>query len=67
MGDNQLDGTVTDIAPTDELRALAAAVARLVPDRRDPDAFHVLKDHIAARLRALAATAERRPAPADPR
>ena len=43
----------------DELRALAAAVVRLVPDRRDPEAFHLSKSDIAARLRRLAAEAER--------
>jgi hypothetical protein len=63
MGDNQLDGTVTDLAaPPDELRALAAAVARLLPDRRDPEAFHMSKSEIAARLRRLARAAERRAA-----
>lgn len=45
----------------DELRRLAHAVARLLPDRRDPEAFHANKSEIAARLRRLAAEAERRP------
>ena len=43
----------------DELRRLAEQVARLVPDRRDPEAFHMSKSEIAARLRRLAARAER--------
>ncbi len=45
-----------------ELRDLAAAVVRLVPDRRDPEAFHADKSEIAARLRRVAALVERREA-----
>jgi hypothetical protein len=43
----------------DTLARLAAAVARLAPDRRDPEKFHVEKDAIAAELRRLARAAER--------
>lgn len=43
-----------------ELRDLAAAVARLLPDRRDPERFHADKSEIAARLRRIARAAERR-------
>ena len=38
----------------DELRRLASEVARLVPDRHDPEAFFVNRSEIAAQLRKLA-------------
>lgn len=40
---------------TDQLRALARRVIRLLPDRHDPEAFHIEKDEIAHDLRRLAA------------
>lgn len=43
----------------DELLDLARLVRRLLPDRRDPEAFHVAKDEAAARLAALARRIER--------
>jgi hypothetical protein len=42
------------------LRDLADRVRRLPPpDRRDPERFHVERDHLAAELRAVARQAER--------
>lgn len=41
------------------LRALAIDVRRLVPDRRDPEAFHMSKSEIENRLRRLARDLER--------
>ena len=38
-----------------ELRELAHDVARLTPDRRDPERYFVEKDRIARRLAAVAA------------
>jgi hypothetical protein len=43
----------------DTLARLARDVARLAPDRRDPERFHVEKSEIAAELRRLARAAER--------
>lgn len=43
----------------EELRRLAGDVLRLLPSHRDPEAFHVSKSEIAARLRRLAKAAER--------
>lgn len=37
-----------------QLRELASAVQRLVPDRHDPEAFFVNRSEIAAQLRKLA-------------
>ncbi|WP_286705483.1 hypothetical protein [Acidiphilium sp. 37-64-53] len=37
-----------------ELAELAARVARLSPDRRDPEKYHCEKSEIAAELRRLA-------------
>ena len=37
-----------------QLEALARRIDRLVPDRRDPEAFHVEKSEVAAALRRLA-------------
>jgi hypothetical protein len=51
----------TTIDPAD-LRALAVDVLRLLPDRRDPEQFHVAKSEIAGALRRLAKAAERRAA-----
>lgn len=45
----------------DELAALAAQVARLSPDRRDPEAFHADKSEIACNLRRLARSLRRTP------
>lgn len=44
---------------SDALRELAIDVRRLVPDRRDPEQFHVSKSEIEARLRRLARELER--------
>ncbi len=41
-------------APSCTLCTLAARVARLIPCRRDPEAFHLEKADIAAELRRLA-------------
>lgn len=43
----------------EELRDLARLVRGLVPDRRDPEAFHVAKDEAAKRIAALARRIER--------
>jgi hypothetical protein len=41
---------------------LAERVRRLPPpDRRDPERFHVARDHLAAELRAVARQAEKVP------
>lgn len=40
--------------PADRLRVLADQVRRLLPDRRDPERFHVTKSELAAELRQLA-------------
>lgn len=40
-------------ARADRLLQLAALVARLCPDHRDPEAFHVHKSEIIAALRRL--------------
>jgi len=37
-----------------ELRKLAAVARGLLPDRRDPEAFHAAKSELEARLRQLA-------------
>ena len=39
-----------------ELLALACAVGRLSPDRRDPERFHMDKSELVAQLRRLART-----------
>lgn len=44
---------VTHVTQTDELEAIAQLVARLLPDRRDPEAFHVAKSEAVGRLRGL--------------
>jgi hypothetical protein len=43
----------------DRLNSLAERVARLVPDRRNPEAFHVEKDAIRKELLRLASRAIR--------
>lgn len=43
----------------DALAVLASRVARLSPDRRDPERFHMDKDDIAKQLRRLARSLER--------
>ena len=40
--------------PAADLEALAAAVGRLSPDRRDPERFHMDRSEIVAELRRLA-------------
>lgn len=52
---------MTDAA---ELRALAAAVARVVPDWRDRERYYEQRSELAARLRLLARQVERREAAA---
>ena len=51
----------------ERLHALASRVARLIPSRRDPEAFHEEKSEIAHDLRTLAdtltATRTERPKP----
>jgi len=42
-----------------ELRRLAAVARGLVPDRRDPEAFHAAKSELEARLRQLARRIEK--------
>ncbi len=46
----------------DTLAALAYRVARLSPDRRDPEQFFMDKDDIAKQLRRLARTLDRQSA-----
>ena len=46
----------------DRLATLAARVARLSPDRHDPERFHMDKDDIARQLRRMARDLERAPA-----
>lgn len=43
----------------DRLAELAARVVRLIPDRREPEKFHVEKSDIAHQLRRIAKEAER--------
>lgn len=43
----------------DTLHSLATRVARLSPDRRDPERWHLEKDDIAYTLRRLARDMER--------
>lgn len=43
----------------DTLHSLATRVARLSPDRRDPERWHLEKDDIAHTLRRLARDMER--------
>lgn len=43
----------------DTLHRLAARVARLSPDRRNPERWHLEKDDIAHALRRLARTLEK--------
>ncbi len=43
----------------DELRRLAGLARRLLPDRRDPERFHLERDHLERRLAALARRVER--------
>lgn len=45
--------------PSERLRDLARKVRRLVPDRHDPEAFHVSKDEVAKELARLALELER--------
>lgn len=45
-----------------ELERLARAVGRLIPDRRDPEKFHVDRSEIVGELRRLARATERREA-----
>jgi hypothetical protein len=42
-----------------DLHALASRVARLSPDRRDPERWHLEKDDIAKSLRRVARNLER--------
>lgn len=46
-------------APAEELRDLARLVRGLMPDRRDPERFHVEKDEAASRLAKLARRIEK--------
>lgn len=43
----------THVTQTDELEAIAQQEVRLLPDRRDPEAFHVAKSEVVGRLRGL--------------
>ena len=49
------------VTSADSIRELARRVIRLLPDRHDPEAFHVEKDAIAHELRRLAATLDGQP------
>lgn len=44
---------LSHLSQTDELEAIAQLVARLLPDRRDPEAFHAAKSEAVGRLRGL--------------
>ena len=50
----RISGEWNQPPPTSTLDELAGRVARLVPCRRDPEAFHLEKAEIAATLRRLA-------------
>lgn len=45
---------VTHLTQADELDTIAGMVRRLLPDRRDPEAFHVAKAEAADRIRQIA-------------
>jgi hypothetical protein len=47
-------GPVPAVDPQKELADIARAVQRLLPDRHDPEQFHVEKSAIVGRLRILA-------------
>ncbi|WP_088364862.1 hypothetical protein [Acetobacter pasteurianus] len=44
---------LSHLSQTDELEAIAQLVDRLLPDRRDPEAFHAAKSEAVGRLRGL--------------
>lgn len=44
--------------PAEAIRSLAAKVARLAPDHRDPERFHIDKSEVVAELRRLAREVE---------
>ena len=46
-----------------QLADLARRLARLAPDRRDPERYHCDKSELIAALRSLARQAERSPQP----
>jgi hypothetical protein len=46
--------------PSHELLALVERVLRMFPDRRDPERWHIDKDAVVKRLRALARQIEER-------
>ncbi len=50
----RISGEWKQPAPSCPLDELAGRVARLIPCRRDPEAFHIEKAEIAATLRRLA-------------
>lgn len=45
---------LTHLTQADELDAIAGMVRRLLPDRRDPEAFHVAKAEAVDRIRRIA-------------
>ena len=47
----------------DQLADLARRLARLAPDRRDPERYHCDKSELIAALRSLAKQAEQSPHP----
>ncbi len=56
MSRRAAEGTVVEMAAGEVLARLAAAVARLGPDRSDPERFHAEKSAIVAQLRRIART-----------
>jgi hypothetical protein len=50
----RISGEWKQATPSPTLDELAGRVARLIPCRRDPEAFHIEKAEIAATLRRLA-------------
>ncbi|BCP53803.1 hypothetical protein K32_24200 [Kaistia sp. 32K] len=49
-----VDATLANPSTAAELRAIVDRVRRLMPMRRDPEAFHVERDAVAVRLLAIA-------------
>jgi len=54
-----MEGCMTERPFADRLEELARRVERLIPRRRDPDAYHEDKSEIVAQLRRIAKEVER--------
>lgn len=59
LGAGKLESGKNPGKSAEKLTNLAAQVARLCPDHRDPEAFHLAKSEIVATLRRLAREAGR--------